>query len=73
MQFIYKNEIDRPEIVEIVREGTAIAVPEGFHPNVAGPDSRLCYIFVMASLEEGKGREFTRVHFDEKVSKGGWK
>lgn len=66
IQMVYSGDITSPEICKVVKEGSAVAVPSGFHPNVAGPGSKLSYIFIMASLEEGRFREFSNVCFDKR-------
>ena len=70
IQMVYSKDITNPEVCKIVRNGSAVAVPDGFHPNVAGPDTRLSYIFIMASLKENEGRNFSKVNFDDRFMGG---
>jgi len=71
IQMVYSEDITSPETCKVVKQGSAVAVPSGYHPNVAGPGSKLSYIFIMASLEEGKYREFSNVNFDKRFVEGG--
>lgn len=63
IQMVYSEDITNPEVCKIVRNGSAVAVLDEFHSNVAGPDTRLSYIFIMASLKENEGRNFSKVKF----------
>jgi hypothetical protein len=40
LQLVYTDEITAAE-VEVVRDGDAVLLPEGYHPNVAIPGSTL--------------------------------
>jgi 5-deoxy-glucuronate isomerase len=43
LQLVYTDEISAAE-VEVVREGDAVLLPEGYHPNVAIPGSELNFV-----------------------------
>ena len=44
----------------LVRSGDAFAIPQGFHPVVAAPDTQLMYVWIHAS-EDGFGKEYARM------------
>lgn len=47
-QFLY-NDLDKPILAEIVRNGDFISIPEGYHPNVGCPCGGIFYAYVMVS------------------------
>ena len=57
VQFVYTNP-DQPDVVSIVREGDAVLVPRGFHPNVAVPGHPINFLWIMAAHGEVEDRQF---------------
>ena len=57
VQFVYTNP-DQPEVVSIVREGDAVLMPRGFHPNVAVPGHPINFVWMMAAHGEVEDRQF---------------
>lgn len=57
VQFVYTNTND-PEIVTVVREGDAVLMPRGFHPNVAIPDHPINFVWMMAAHREVEDRQY---------------
>jgi 5-deoxy-glucuronate isomerase len=57
VQFVYTNP-DEPEFVGIVREGDAVLMPRGFHPNVAVPGHPINFVWLMAAHREVEDRQF---------------
>jgi 5-deoxy-glucuronate isomerase len=57
VQFVYTNP-DEPEFIGIVREGDAVLMPRGFHPNVAVPGHPINFVWMMAAHREVADREF---------------
>ncbi len=47
-QFVY-DELERPIVAEIVREGDFVSIPHGYHPNVGCPCGGIFYAYVMVS------------------------
>jgi 5-deoxy-glucuronate isomerase len=71
VQFVYTNP-DEPEFVGIVRDGDAVIMPEGFHPNVSVPGHPINFVWMMAAHREVEDRQFGVVKvqpgFDENGS-----
>ena len=44
----------------LVRSGDAFAIPQGFHPVVASPDTQLMYVWIHAS-EDGFGKKYAKM------------
>jgi 5-deoxy-glucuronate isomerase len=57
VQFVYTNT-DRPDVVEIVRDGDAVLMPKGFHPNVSIPGHPISFLWIMAAHREVEDRLF---------------
>ncbi|MGH9882069.1 MAG: 5-deoxy-glucuronate isomerase, partial [Pyrinomonadaceae bacterium] len=51
VQFVYTNP-DEPEFVGVVRDGDAVIMPEGFHPNVSVPGHPINFVWMMAAHRE---------------------
>jgi 5-deoxy-glucuronate isomerase len=71
IQLVY-TQPDAPELVSIVREGDAVLMPAGYHPNVAAPGHGINFIWMMAAHREVEDRKFGVVNvqpgFDQKGS-----
>jgi 5-deoxy-glucuronate isomerase len=57
VQFVYTNP-DEPEFVGIVRDGDAVIMPKGFHPNVSVPGHPINFVWMMAAHREVEDRQF---------------
>jgi 5-deoxy-glucuronate isomerase len=49
---------DQPEFVGMVRDGDAVLMPAGYHPNVAAPGHSINFIWMMAAHREVEDRLF---------------
>jgi len=70
VQFVYTNT-DEPDFVEVVREGDAVLMPRGFHPNVSIPGHRIRFLWIMAAHREVEDRQFGVVHVQPGFDKEG--
>jgi 5-deoxy-glucuronate isomerase len=57
IQLVYNNT-EYPELVTVVRDGDAVLMPAGFHPNVSVPGHSICFLWAMAAHREGEDRQF---------------
>jgi 5-deoxy-glucuronate isomerase len=57
IQLVYNNT-EQPEFVTVVREGDAVMLPAGYHPNVAVPGHPIAFIWAMAAHREVEDRQF---------------
>jgi 5-deoxy-glucuronate isomerase len=67
LQLVYTNEIS-PAGVEVVREGDAVLLSEGYHPNVAIPGATLNFVWIMAAHREVIDRKWGVVQMDTRYS-----
>jgi 5-deoxy-glucuronate isomerase len=67
LQLVYTDEIG-PTEVEVVREGDAVLLPEGYHPNVAVPGRTLNFVWIMAAHREGIDRKWGVVQVDSRFA-----
>ncbi len=70
LQLVYNNT-EYPELVVPVREGDAVLMPSGYHPNVSIPGHKICFIWAMAAHREVKDRLFGVVNVQPGFNKGG--
>ncbi len=63
LQLVYTDGITAAE-VEVVRDGDAVLLPKGYHPNVAMPGSRLNFVWMMAAHREVLDRQWGVVTVD---------
>jgi 5-deoxy-glucuronate isomerase len=63
LQLVYTDEIS-PAQIEVVREGDAVLLPAGYHPNVSMPGSCLNFVWIMAAHREVVDREWGVVKYD---------
>ena len=56
LQLLY-DDTGYPELVVPVREGDAVLMPSGYHPNVAIPGHKICYLWAMAAQREKVDRK----------------
>ncbi len=57
IQLVY-DKPEAPEFVTIVRDGDAVLMPSGYHPNVAAPGHGINFIWMMAAHREVDDRQF---------------
>jgi len=69
IQLVY-NRTDYPEIVTVVRDGDAVLMPSGYHPNVSVPGHRICFLWAMAAHREGEDRQFGVVNVQHGFDQG---
>lgn len=70
VQFVYTNT-QEPELATIVRDGDAVLMPRGYHPNVAAPGHRIGFLWAMAAHREGEDRQFGVVNVQPEFSQSG--
>jgi len=70
LQLVYDNT-EYPEMVVPVREGDAVLMPSGYHPNVSVPGHRICFIWAMAAHREKVDRQFGLVNVQPGFGQGG--
>ena len=69
LQLVYSNTED-PELVTVVRDGDAVLIPSGFHPNVSVPGHRICFLWAMAAHREVEDRQFGVVNVQRGFADG---
>lgn len=57
IQLVY-TEPNKPEFVSLVRDGDAVLMPAGYHPNVAAPGHSINFVWMMAAHREVEDRQF---------------
>lgn len=57
IQMVYKDT-EYPELVTVVRDGDAVLMPGGYHPNVSAPGHRIGFLWAMAAHREREDRQF---------------
>jgi len=70
IQMVY-NETEYPELVTVVRDGDAVLMPSGFHPNVSVPGHRISFLWAMAAHREVEDRQFGVVNVQRGFDQGG--
>jgi 5-deoxy-glucuronate isomerase len=70
VQFVYTNP-DEPEFIGVVRDGDAVTMPRGFHPNVSVPGHPINFVWMMAAHREVEDRQFGVVTMQPGFDKGG--
>ena len=70
IQLVY-NDTEYPELVTVVREGDAVLMPDGYHPNVSVPGHRIGFLWAMAAHREGEDRQFGVVNVQPGFNQGG--
>jgi len=69
IQLVY-NDTESPELVTVVREGDAVLMPSGYHPNVSVPGHRIGFLWAMAAHREGEDRQFGVVNVQPGFNQG---
>jgi 5-deoxy-glucuronate isomerase len=67
LQLVYTDGISAAE-VEVVRDGDAVLLPEGYHPNVAIPGAKLNFVWIMAAHREVLDRKWGVVKVDTRYA-----
>jgi 5-deoxy-glucuronate isomerase len=57
IQLVY-NDTQYPELATVVRDGDAVMLPSGYHPNVAVPGHRIAFLWAMAAHREVQDRQY---------------
>jgi 5-deoxy-glucuronate isomerase len=57
IQLVY-NDTQYPEVATVVRDGDAVLMPSGYHPNVAVPGQRITFLWAMAAHREVADRQY---------------
>jgi len=70
IQMVYNNTA-YPELVTVVRDGDAVLMPSGFHPNVSVPGHRISFLWAMAAHREVEDRQFGVVNVQQGFDQGG--
>lgn len=70
IQMVYNNTA-YPELVTVVRDGDAVLMPSGFHPNVSVPGHRISFLWAMAAHREVEDRQFGVVNVQRGFDQGG--
>ena len=69
LQLVY-NDTEYPELVTPVRDGDAVLMPSGYHPNVAVPGHRIAFLWAMAAHKEVEDRQFGVVNIQPGFQQG---
>jgi 5-deoxy-glucuronate isomerase len=67
VQFVY-TDTNEPELVTVVREGDAVLMPRGYHPNVSAPGHRIGFLWAMAAHREVEDRQYGVVNIQPEFS-----
>lgn len=70
IQLVYNNT-QYPELVTVVRDGDAVLIPSGYHPNVSVPGHRIAFLWAMAAHQEVADRQFGVVNVQPGFGQGG--
>lgn len=70
VQFVYTDP-QNPELVQVVREGDCVLMPQGYHPNVAAPGGQINFLWMMAAIREGDDRLYGVVNVQPEYAAGG--
>jgi 5-deoxy-glucuronate isomerase len=70
LQLVYSNT-EYPELVVPVRDGDAVLMPAGYHPNVAVPGHSIGFLWAMAAHREKVDRQFGVVNVQPGFDKSG--
>jgi 5-deoxy-glucuronate isomerase len=70
IQLVYTRP-DSPEFVGVVRDGDAVLMPAGYHPNVAAPGHSINFVWMMAARREVVDRQFGMVNVQPGFGQGG--
>lgn len=57
IQLVYTNT-EYPELATVVRDGDAVLMPAGYHPNVSVPGHRIKFLWALAAHRERNDRQY---------------
>jgi 5-deoxy-glucuronate isomerase len=69
IQLVY-SDTQNPELVTVVRDGDAVLIPAGYHPNVSVPGHGICFLWAMAAHREVEDRQFGIVNVQPGFNQG---
>ena len=70
LQLVY-NDTEYPELVVPVRDGDAVLMPSGYHPNVSVPGHSIRFLWAMAAHREEIDRQFGVVNVQPGFNQSG--
>jgi 5-deoxy-glucuronate isomerase len=70
LQLVYKDT-EYPELIVPVRDGDAVLMPSGYHPNVAVPGHSIGFLWAMAAHREKEDRQFGVVNVQPGFNQSG--
>ncbi len=70
IQLVYTRP-ESPEFVGVVRDGDAVLMPAGYHPNVAAPGHSINFVWMMAARREVVDRQFGVVNIQPGFGQSG--
>jgi 5-deoxy-glucuronate isomerase len=70
VQFVY-DDAQTPEFAGVVRDGDAVVMPRGYHPNVSIPGHPIHFVWLMAARREVEDRVFGVVNVQPDFRQGG--
>lgn len=70
LQLVY-NDTEYPELVVPVRDGDAVLMPSGYHPNVSVPGHKIGFLWAMSAHREKEDRQFGVVNVQPEFNQGG--
>jgi 5-deoxy-glucuronate isomerase len=70
IQLVYQDT-EYPELVTVVRDGDAVLMPAGYHPNVSVPGHRISFLWAMAAHREVEDRQFGVVNIQPGFQQSG--
>lgn len=70
VQFVY-TDTEEPEFVTVVRDGDAVLMPAGYHPNVAIPGHPINFLWLMAAHREVEDRQYGVVNVQPEFNQNG--
>ena len=70
VKFVYTDP-QKPELVQVVREGDCVLMPQGYHPNVAAPGGQINFLWMMAAIREGEDRLYGVVNVQPEYAASG--
>jgi 5-deoxy-glucuronate isomerase len=57
LQLVY-SDTNYPEFITAVRDGDAVIIPRGYHPNCAIPGHPICFLWALAAHRETEDRKY---------------
>ena len=69
IQMVY-HDTEYPEMVTAVRDGDAVLMPAGYHPNVSALGIRMSFLWAMAARRENEDRQFGVVNVQKAFDQG---